>query len=115
MWGCIAYIHIPAAMRDSTLAEKAYGGYFVGFRWPLLDCCRVFVPSLDKVLESAHVHFDKVTPLVRKVDLILLIDPERRSAQDIQWLLDLAYENDENKCRYVTTRVTTSRGFVVAY
>jgi hypothetical protein len=38
-----------------------------------------------------------------------------RSAQDFQWLLDLVYENDENQIRYVTTRVTTSRGFVVAY
>jgi hypothetical protein len=73
------------------------------------------VHSLDKVLESAHVHFAEVTPLVRKVDLLLLIDPERRSAQDFQWLLDLVYEDDENQIRYVTTRVTTSRGFVVAY
>jgi hypothetical protein len=49
------------------------------------------------------------------VDLLLLIDPAKRSAQDFQWLLDLAYEDDENKIRYVTTRVTTTRGFVVAY
>jgi hypothetical protein len=90
MWGCIAYIHIPAAVRESTLANKAYRGYFVGFRWPLLDRYRVFVPSLDKVLESAHVHFDEVTPLVRKVDLLLLIDPAKRSVNDFQWLLDLA-------------------------
>jgi hypothetical protein len=115
MWGCIAYLHIPAAVRDFTLAKKAYGGYFVGFRWPMLDNDRVFVPSLDQVLKSAHVHFDVVTPLVRKFDLLLLIDPERRSAQDFQWLLDLVNEDDENQIRYVTTKVTTSRGFVVAY
>jgi hypothetical protein len=51
---------------------KVWGcvGGVVGFRWPLLDRYRVFVPSLGKVLESAHVHFDEVTLLVRKVDLL---------------------------------------------
>jgi hypothetical protein len=34
---------------------------------------------------------------------------------DFQWLLHLVYEDDENHVRYASTRVTTSRGFVVAY
>jgi hypothetical protein len=34
IWGCIAYVYVPSNLRDSTLATKAYGGYFVGFNWP---------------------------------------------------------------------------------
>jgi hypothetical protein len=75
IWGCIAYVHVPSNLRDSTLATKAYGGYFVGFNWPMLDRYLVYVLSLDKIEESAHVHFDEVTTLARKVDMILLVDP----------------------------------------
>jgi hypothetical protein len=115
IWGCIAYVHIPSNLRDSTLTTKAYGGYFVGFNWPKLDRYLIYVPSLDKIQESAHVHFDEVTTLARKVAMILLVDPDKRGVADFQWLLHLVYEDDENHVRYASTRVTTSRGYMVAY
>ena len=58
IFGCVAYVHINTQLRDSTFAEKAYKGYFVGLKWPLLDRFLVFVPALDKVVESAHAQFD---------------------------------------------------------
>jgi hypothetical protein len=73
---------LPSNLRDSTLATKAYGGYFVGFNWPMLDRYLVYVPSLDKIQESAHVHFDEVTTLARKVDMLLIVDPNKRGVTD---------------------------------
>ena len=64
-FGCIAYAHVAEALRDSTFADKACKGYFVGLKWPLLDRYLIFIPSLDKVLESAHVNFDEITKLRR--------------------------------------------------
>jgi transposase InsO family protein len=115
IFGCIAYVHVSEQLRDSTLAEKAYKGHFVGLKWPLLDRFLVFVPSLDKVVESAHVIFDEVTQLQRTSDEVLTIDPERRAAKDFSWLHHLAYVEEDNGILYVTTRVGTSRGFIVAY
>jgi hypothetical protein len=48
----------------------------------MLDRYVVYVPSLDKIQESAHVHFDEVTTLARKVDMILLVDPAKRGVAD---------------------------------
>jgi hypothetical protein len=36
-WGCIAYVHVPSNLWDSTLATKAYGGYF----WDLIGPCLI--------------------------------------------------------------------------
>lgn len=65
VFGCISYVHVSEQLRDSTFAEKAYKGFFVGLKWPLLDRYLVYVPSLDKVMESAHVLFDEVTRTTR--------------------------------------------------
>ena len=56
-FGCIAYAHVPAQDRTSTFADKSYKGYFVGIPWPAMDRYLVYVPSLNKVVESAHVLF----------------------------------------------------------
>ena len=115
IFGCIAYIHVPSELRDSTMADKAYKGYFIGMRWPFLDRYQVFVPSLDKILESAHVLFDEVTKVRRDTEVLLVVDPQRKSVQDFSFLANLAYVDPESDVVYVTTRVTTSRGFIVAY
>ena len=115
MFGCIAYVHINEQLRDSTFAEKAYRGYFVGLKWPLLDRYLVFVSQLDKVCESAHVQFDEVTKLHRKEEELLVVTPERKTVKDFAFLTHMAYRDDESGIMFVTTRVSTSRGFIVAY
>jgi hypothetical protein len=115
IFGCICYVHIAAELRDATLTDKAYKGYFVGLTWPLMDRYMVFVPELDKVMESAHVLFDEVTTNTRRVEELLMVDNERKTTKDFEFLTHMAYKDDENDVLYVTTRVTTSRGFIVAY
>ena len=46
VFGCIAFVHVPAATRDSTFTDKAERGYFVGLKWPLLDRYLAFVPTV---------------------------------------------------------------------
>ena len=36
-FGCVAYIRIDQSLRDKTLVDKAYKGYFIGLKWPLVD------------------------------------------------------------------------------
>lgn len=79
IFGCIAYVHVSEQLRDSTFAEKAYKDFFVGLKWPLLDCFLVFIPALDKVVESAHVLFDEVTKVVKSSDELLIVGPQRRA------------------------------------
>lgn len=98
----------------STFAEKSYKFFFVGLNLPLLDRYLVFVPALDKVMESAHVIFDEVTQVTRSTaDELLIVDPDKKSLSDFNYLVHLAYEDEG--MTYVTTRVTTHRGFIVAY
>jgi hypothetical protein len=52
----------------------------------MLDRYLVYVPSLDKIQESAHVHFDEKTTLAHKVYMLLLVDPKKRGVADFQWL-----------------------------
>jgi hypothetical protein len=115
IFGCISYVHVPQQLRDSTFADKSYKGFFVGFTWPLLDRYLVFVPELDKVVESTHVNFDEVTSTQRKTEELLVVDTTRRVLKDFAFLSDMAYIDDENGVLYVTTRVATSRGFIVTY
>ena len=116
IFGCIAYVHVPAEQRTSTFADKSYKGYFVGLQWPDLDRYLVYVPSLDRVVESAHVLFDEVTVLKRDSDEILLTDPEKRTVHDFHYLAHLAYrDSDDGDILFVTTRVTTQRGFIVTF
>ncbi|CAM9215323.1 unnamed protein product, partial [Ectocarpus fasciculatus] len=81
IFGCIAFAHVPEALRDSTFADKAYKGYFVGLKWPLLDRFLVYIPSLDKVSESAHVLFDEITKVNRKEEELLIVNAERKTPQ----------------------------------
>ena len=32
IFGCIAFVHVAEELRDSTFADKAYRGYFVGLK-----------------------------------------------------------------------------------
>ena len=81
----------------------------------MLDRYLIFVPALDKVVESAHVLFDEVTQVTRKTDELLVVDPARREKRDFYWLVNMAYRDDENGILFVTTRVAVNRGFIVAY
>jgi len=115
VFGYVAFVHVAEALRDSTFADKAYKGYFVGLKWPLLDRFLIFVPTLNKVVESAHILFDEVTQVTRPDDDILVVDEKKREVKDFHYLMGLAYADDESGVTYVTTRVTTQRGFIVAF
>ena len=116
IFGCVAYVHIPEALRTSTFSDKAYRGYYLGPEWPYLDRHLVFVPALDKVVPSAHVLFDEVTKLSRGDDQLLVVDPEKRSVEDFRYLEDIAYVDDtESDVLYVTTRVAVYNGYIVAF
>ena len=115
VFGCIAYVHVPEQLRDSTFADKAYKGFFLGFTWPLLDRYIILVPELDKVLESLHATFDEITPVIRKGEELLIVDSTRKVLKDFYFLIDMVYKDEDNNMLYVTTRVTTNRGFIVGF
>ena len=114
VFGCVAYVHIPEQLRTSTFAEKAYKGYFTGLKVPEFDRYRVYVPALDKVVESAHVLFDEYFPLVRKDEELLIVDPERKTVDDFKYLDGLLYVDNESGIQYVTTNVRVQMGYIVA-
>ena len=111
-FGCLCYVHIPEQLRTG-MAEKAYKGWFVGLDWPLWDRFLVFVPVLDKVVMSAHVIFDEISPTVRSDDHILVIDSERRKVEDFYFLRHMAYIDEG--MMYVTTKVANYRGYICAF
>ena len=115
IFGCLAYVHIPKALRSGGLADKAYKGWFVGLKWPLLDRFLVYVPSIDKVLESAHVLFDMLYPIKRKEDDLLVVDPDARNLDDFYFLKHMVYVDPDDGNLYVTTRVENYRTFVCAF
>ena len=78
VFGCVAFIHIDAAVRSQG-SKKAYQGFFVGFEAPFVDRVRVFVPELDKVLVSTHVYFDEITKVSRKSPAMLEVVESRFS------------------------------------
>ena len=47
VFGCVTYVHIADAQRTGV-ADKAYKGHFVRFKWPLLDRYLVYIPAIDK-------------------------------------------------------------------
>jgi hypothetical protein len=117
VFGCIAFIHIDKSQRESTLVEKAYEGYFIGFPdYPNMEKYAVYVPALDDVLISSHVIFDEVTTVTRPAgDGLLTISNEKQSVNDFKFLINHAYVDDETNIKFITTRVSVSRGFIVAY
>ena len=61
VFGCRAYIHIPEVTRSSTFSDKAYKGYFIGFKSIYeLEHIYVFVPELNRVIKSMNVIFDEI-------------------------------------------------------
>ena len=84
-------MHVAKEQRNSTFAEKAYKGFFVGLRWLLLDRYLVFVPELDKVMENGHVLCDEVTKLTRRMEELLVVDLPRRRVKDFEYLTGMLY------------------------
>jgi hypothetical protein len=97
------------------LVDKAYRGYFIGVHWPNLEIARVYVPELDKVLDSNDVIYDEVTKLVRKDDGLLIVDDKKKSIADFNYLVNMVYKDSDNNILYITTRVHVQRGFIVAF
>ena len=114
VFGCVAYVYIADTLRTSTFATKAYKGYFIGINFPQFDRYKVYVPALDKVVESAHVLFDEYFPLVRQEEEYLIIDPERKSVDDFKYLNGLLYMDTDSSLLYVTTTVRVQMGYIVA-
>ena len=112
VFGCIVFAHIDESLRTS-MAEKSYQGYFVGFEWPFFDRVLVFVPELNKVITSGNTVFDEITKIERKVPVMLEMSGERHKL-DFNYLIGLIYRDNENSCLYVTTSVRVQQGYIVA-
>ena len=117
-WGCLVYAHIDASQRDRTMTDKAYKGYFVGINFPMMDQYEVFVPSLNKFIWSGSVTFDEVTELKRDENNqpdFLIVDNNRKTKSDYQYLVNLLYIDPDNNISYVTTRIHIQKGYLVAF
>ena len=113
-WGCICYAHIPAELRDKGFVDKAYKGYYLGVHEPTGSAV-VYYIELDTVGKSMHVVYDEVTALRRDTTQTLEVQEERRVVGDFEYLIGMCYRDDENGLLYVTQRLTTQRGYIVAW
>ena len=60
VWGCLAWVHIPAADRLNVLSAKAVRGVFVGYgddEGGAMSSWSVWIPSQQRVVRSATVAF----------------------------------------------------------
>lgn len=113
VFGCVAYVNVYEAL-CSGFADKGYKVWFVGFTWPLLDRYLVYVPAIDKVVETAHALTDEVAKLERKDDELLVIDPERKTVADFFFLRYMIDIDPDDGIPYVTPRVIIYRGWICA-
>lgn len=81
----------------------------------------MYVPDLDTVVTTVHVVFNEVVPnptaeyFSELEKLTVKVDSQERSESDFQFLVGMPHLDDEDGLLYVTTRVVTQRGFIVAY
>ena len=114
IWGCVCYAHIPEELRSKGFADKAYRCYFLGIHEPS-DSSWVYYIDLDRVGKTVHVIFDEVTHLKRETTHVLTVQEERKVVGDFEYLIGMLFRDDEDGLLYVTQRVVTERGFIVAY
>lgn len=68
MLDCITYVHVREETSPVTFADKVYKGFFASNRF--LFMCLHWLKS--------HPIYDKVTPVRRQAEKLLLVDSQHR-------------------------------------
>ncbi len=114
-FGCLVYIHIPAATRNKGLVDKAYRGKFLGIcnkTWTYIG----YIIELDRVVIGSSMVFDEDAPVNElKNHSMLEFAEETKSVKDVTYLIGMVYRNDEDNFLYTTTRIVVQKGLLVAY
>ncbi len=114
-FGCLVYIHIPAATRSKGFVDKAYKGKFLGIclkTWTYIG----YIIELDRVVIDSSMVFDEDAPVNElKNHGMLEFDNETKSVKDFTYLIGMIYRDDEDNFLYVTTRIVIQKGLLVAY
>ena len=61
VWGCKAYVLVPASSRRKDWEDKAWAGYFLGYSEDKAGWT-IYLPEQDKEVTSVHVLFDESIP-----------------------------------------------------
>jgi hypothetical protein len=118
VWGCKAYVLVPASSRRKDWEDKAWTGYFVGYSEDKAGWT-IYLPEQEKQVTSVHVLFDESIPsrteeYYAEIDrLRVKVDPEERSLEEFHWLKD-TYHMDSGLL-FKTNRVVIRKGVIVAY
>ena len=82
---------------------------------------RVFVPDLKEVIVGVHCTFNEIIPSysdeyfneIKKLTFELA--PDESTVESFTHLVGQSYLDDETRMEYITTRVSTYKGLIVAY
>ena len=120
-FGANCYGIIPQESRLKGFTDKGYKAIYLGHRKNDAPGYYLLLVESNIIKECSHVTFDEsdldTGERARRqtVDITLEVDPVPRNTQDYQWLIGMAYR-DEN-ILYMTTRVVAEgrHKFLVAY
>ena len=123
-WGCRSFVHVPKQLRTKTFPDKVQIGYLVSFTDQ--GSYEVYIPeSATLVGPTVQIVFDENIPshtesyfheLHLKDDTIDVTDKEHpRTVEDYHYLIGTHHTDDENGMKYITTRVVTQGGYIVAF
>ena len=118
IFGCTCYALIPPQTREKGFVDKANKCLYLGHRENGSPGYTLYHIAANKIIFSSDVAFDE-TDLFdgsregQAEPLGLDIDTVSRSPKDFQWMVGMAYRDDNQM--FITTRVVAQQGFVVAY
>ena len=115
-WGCVCYMHIPQQSRSREgFVEKAQRCYFMGID-TVTQSTIVWIIDLNEERISADVIFDEDQIIHQTAETATLeVAPGSKNKNDYVYLEGMVYTDDEDKMDYITTRIITQRGVLIAY
>jgi hypothetical protein len=115
IWGLQVVVHTPKQKRANDWAPKGTKGIFMGIHREA-TAYQIYLPGEDKLICSSHVFFQEPPiPSTSPPLPAFLVQTLPKSAEDYQYLCGLLHIDDEDNMKYITTRVTTLKGYIVAY
>jgi transposase InsO family protein len=115
VWGSQVVVHQPKQKRKNDWSEKGKKGIFMGVHENCV-AYEIYMPGEDTFIMSSHVFFgEPPSPCSTPSLPAFLVQTLPKSVEDYQYLVGLSHIDDEDNLTYVTTRVTTLKGYVVAY
>lgn len=114
-WGSHVVVHTPKQRRANDWSPKGIKGIFVGIHENSTSY-EIYLPGEDRFIASSHVFFS--SPPTSSSSTVLppfLTQTLPKTVEDYQYLCGLLHVDDEDGLKYVTTRVSTLKGYIVAY